>query len=341
MEPKITVIVPVYKAEQYIHKCIDSILSQTFECFELILINDGTPDKSGKICDEYALKDNRVIVNHKPNGGVSSARNNGIKIAKGEYMLFVDSDDWIEPNTLSTLIDHTLNDENDVIIFGLIKDLFSKKELIKSEYNGFFKKQQISIEDLRNNFIYFLNSVGMHPSWMYLFKTDIIVEQNLYFDSKLVLYEDFDFNLRYLNHSSKITFIPDALYHYNLDASTNQLAKRNKINIVSDISTVCNSLFDFINHTNQNMMLKKNAEQMYSYVLPMYTLCLKNIIIHKKVTKMSEKFEVLKQLHNDENFRLVMLHYANSIRFYKFLFILLNKKLYLFAYLLLLYKFYK
>ena len=92
--PFVSGIVPVYKAENFLPKCIDSILNQTYKDFELILVNDGSPDKSGKICDKYSEKDNRIIVIHKKNGGVSSARNIGIENATGKYICFVDSDDF-------------------------------------------------------------------------------------------------------------------------------------------------------------------------------------------------------------------------------------------------------
>ena len=94
MTPKISVIVPVYNVEKYLPRCIDSILSQTFTDFELLLIDDGSPDNCGKICDEYAAKDSRVRVFHKPNGGVSSARNLGLDNARGEWIAFIDSDDF-------------------------------------------------------------------------------------------------------------------------------------------------------------------------------------------------------------------------------------------------------
>ncbi|MDT6814838.1 glycosyltransferase, partial [Enterococcus faecium] len=93
---EISIIVPVYKVEKYLRKCVDSILAQTFTDFEVILVDDGSPDNSGKICDEYAEKDNRVRVIHKENGGLSSARNAGIDVARGKYLGFVDSDDYID-----------------------------------------------------------------------------------------------------------------------------------------------------------------------------------------------------------------------------------------------------
>ena len=101
--PKISVIVPVYKAEKYICRCVDSILAQTFTDFELLLIDDGSPDNSGAICDEYAASDSRVKVFHKENGGVSSARNVGLDNACGEWITFVDADDWIAETFIAGL----------------------------------------------------------------------------------------------------------------------------------------------------------------------------------------------------------------------------------------------
>ena len=101
--PAISVIVPVYKAENCLSQCVDSILAQTFQDFEILLIDDGSPDQSGALCDEYAAKDSRIRVFHKENGGVSSARNLGLAQAAGTYIAFADSDDWMEPEELETL----------------------------------------------------------------------------------------------------------------------------------------------------------------------------------------------------------------------------------------------
>ena len=117
--PKISVIVPVYKAEQYIRRCVDSILAQTFTDFELLLIDDGSPDNSGAICDEYAAKDSRIKVFHKENGGVSSARNLGLDNATGEWITFVDSDDWIETDYLQLCLNLSETNNLDFLKFDL------------------------------------------------------------------------------------------------------------------------------------------------------------------------------------------------------------------------------
>lgn len=119
--PKISIIVPVYNVEEYIHRCIDSILAQTFTDFELILVNDGSPDQCGKICDEYAENDSRIKVIHKKNGGLSDARNAGLEIAQGEYIGFVDSDDWIEADMYNILYQNAIQFDADISICKMRK----------------------------------------------------------------------------------------------------------------------------------------------------------------------------------------------------------------------------
>ena len=115
---RISVIVPVYNVEKYLSRCVDSILNQTFTDFECILVDDGSPDNCGKICDEYAKKDKRVKVIHKQNGGLSDARNTGLDIAGGEYIYFLDSDDYVEYNLLEKLNDTICVCNAEMIVFG-------------------------------------------------------------------------------------------------------------------------------------------------------------------------------------------------------------------------------
>lgn len=125
--PLISVIVPVYKAEAYLPQCVDSILGQSYSHLELILVDDGSPDKSGQLCDQYAQKDSRVRVLHKENGGASSARNAGITLANGEYFSFVDSDDWVSSSLLSTLYDLLARYKADIAI-GEFGDLSNREK---------------------------------------------------------------------------------------------------------------------------------------------------------------------------------------------------------------------
>lgn len=139
--PQISVIIPVYKAEKFLHRCLDSILAQTYSNWELLLVNDGSPDNSGAICEEYAAKDARIKVFHKENGGVSAARNTALERAKGVFVTFVDSDDWIDKDCLNTCINNMINNELDLVQFGLRKiktdgTVLSEKLLLsKREFN--------------------------------------------------------------------------------------------------------------------------------------------------------------------------------------------------------------
>ena len=140
---KLSIIVPVYKVEQYIHKCVDSILNQTFTDFELILVDDGSSDNCGKICDEYAHKDERVRVIHKENGGVSSARNLGIDEAKGEYISFIDPDDWIELNMYEEIFNYVEESKIDIACFEVYEVKGNKCSAhYRFESNKVFEKEE-------------------------------------------------------------------------------------------------------------------------------------------------------------------------------------------------------
>ena len=128
MMPEISVIVPVYNVEKYVGRCIDSILNQTFTDFELILVNDGSTDNSGVLCDKYAKSDDRIKVIHKENGGLSDARNCGIDESLGEYLSFIDSDDWVENNFLKTLYDNAIKHKAEIVIVNFHKVLDSGLE---------------------------------------------------------------------------------------------------------------------------------------------------------------------------------------------------------------------
>lgn len=215
MLPKISVIVPVYKAEKYLHRCIDSILAQTFIDFELLLINDGSPDNSGAICDEYARKDSRISVFHKENGGVSSARNLGLDNAKGEWIAFVDADDWLKCKYLEKLAKQLDAD--------MIKCDIEPTSNISShkitENNKYDVKQ--FIEKKGKEFI-------ARCVYATLFKTNIIREFNIHFNKQIRYGEDMIFNLQYLYHCQDIRLTNYTGYVYFSDT---EIIYHNKYNL--------------------------------------------------------------------------------------------------------------
>ena len=189
--PQISIIIPVYNSENYLRECLDSITKQTFTDFEVLLINDGSTDKSGIICDEYAAKDSRFKVFHKENGGVSSARNLGLHNAKGEWITFVDSDDLIEEDALKNFI-LTNSDQIDFFLFG-VKKLIDEKEVT---FFYFENDQVFSVLEFINK--YPLCQYFAEP-WSKFFKSSIIKINNITFDESLSWGEDSLFNVQYLS----------------------------------------------------------------------------------------------------------------------------------------------
>jgi glycosyltransferase involved in cell wall biosynthesis len=189
-KPMISIVVPVYKAEPYLRRCVDSILAQNFTDFELILVDDGSPDKSGIICDEYAQKDTRVRIIHKKNGGVSSARNAGIEVARGDWLCFVDSDDYLEKEYLS---DFRINQDcqSDLYMQGYkVFDSLSNKQEVHAFQTDEFKGVLEVLAEAEDNYI--INS----PCFK-LFLRRIVVENSIRFDPKVSYGEDHLFSLSY------------------------------------------------------------------------------------------------------------------------------------------------
>lgn len=211
----ISVIVPIYKVERYLNKCVDSILNQTFTDFELILVDDGSPDNCGRICDEYAEKDNRIHVIHKENGGLSDARNAGLNYATGEYIVFVDSDDFIEPDLLEKAYS-TIVKGYDIVSFGfnVIGVDGSISAIIHPEVGKElrFEKQADYLEFILKIFMNW--RVGWE-AWSRIYRRDIIEKYELRFeDNSRIFAEDMYFNFCYIVHTKTMYAMKDCLYNY-------------------------------------------------------------------------------------------------------------------------------
>lgn len=212
--PKVSIIVPVYRVEQYLKACLDSALCQTYSDFELILVDDGSPDRCPDICDEYATQDSRIRVIHKKNSGVSDARNAGLDAATGEYIYFLDSDDFMEPDLLETVVEK-MDTGMDLVIFkyqsvyedGSTKDVqFCQQGMM-----------ELPNESARKRFItqtLLTYQVGWEP-WNRMFRRDKIEAYGLRFvDRKKTIAEDLYFSLCYCAHVSKLFVLDACLYNY-------------------------------------------------------------------------------------------------------------------------------
>ena len=203
--PKVSIIVPVYNVEKYIHICVDSILSQTFTEFECILVDDCTPDNSGRICDEYAMKDNRIKVIHKPqNEGLPQARKTGFENSTGTYIQFVDSDDWIEPELVDRLYSFAMSNEYDMICCDWYRHN-KKNEII-------YKKMPIISSDYINNIKNIILVVGLEASvWNKFYKREVL--EHICFPLKN-FYEDKFISTQTFYYSKNIGYYNAAFYHY-------------------------------------------------------------------------------------------------------------------------------
>lgn len=214
MNPKISVIVPVYKAEKYLHRCVDSILAQTFTDFEVLLIDDGSPDRSGEICDEYAQKDTRVRVFHKENGGVSSARNLGLDNARGEWISFIDADDYLSQG----FFDIQGNEDADII---------QKSYTIVQEENGKQETRNVIAGSFNNkeDFYRFFVRKRTNALWDKIIRRKLIGDTR--FNVNVHIGEDFLFFLSLLKNIKCYDFNEKGNYYY-LIRSGSAMQKINK-----------------------------------------------------------------------------------------------------------------
>lgn len=203
--PKVSIIVPVYKAEAYLHRCVDSILAQTFTDFELLLIDDGSPDRSGEICDEYAQKDSRIRVIHKENGGVSSARQRGLDEAVGEYTIHADPDDWVEPNMLEELYKKAKQDDADIVICDYFNNIGTKQTICR-QCPSSLEPKQVLIELFQQ----------LHGScWNKLARRVCYKQYGIEFPRGINYCEDLFTWVQFLSHKEvKVAYLNKAFYHY-------------------------------------------------------------------------------------------------------------------------------
>lgn len=224
---KFSIIVPVYKVEKYICSCIESILNQEYPDLELLLIDDGSPDNSGIICDEYAKSDSRVKVFHQVNRGVSYARNVGLNNASGEYVLFVDADDVLYYDALITL-NHTIEtspDNLDLIQFSM-----------NNEYNIYEKDDKIS--DILNPEDYIKANVFNVSAAGTLYRRDIINNNSIRFNESIKYAEDQLFFVEYLKYSRYNIRINNVLYYYRITNTNSAMHNQNSEEIVKSVKAI-------------------------------------------------------------------------------------------------------
>lgn len=203
---KVSIIVPVYNVEKYLRKCLDSLINQTLKDIEIICVNDGSKDNSPKILEEYAKKDNRIIVINQENAGLSVARNSGIDIAKGEYIGFVDSDDWVDLDFFEKLYYSATSNDADIAVSGIIRVTGIKKK-------KFLNFEKETITDNANLKFELCDVPEKSYVWNKIYKTEKLKEIGLEFE-KGIFYEDCIFTPQALFYLGKIVTVPNIYYYY-------------------------------------------------------------------------------------------------------------------------------
>ncbi len=289
--PIISAIVPIYNSEKYLEACIDSILAQTFTDFELILIDDGSTDSSGIICDRYAQKDNRVVVIHKENAGVSAARNDGINLAKGEYITFVDSDDTLEENFLENAYEKI--GENDLYISGIKMITFNNSLVDSVVTYGIKESRVLSVVELLETLTKEFPEICISGPCCKLYKKEIINMNDISFDVSLTCGEDTCFNIDYLSKIDFIYFDKNSYYNY-YRINENSLFSRYYRNMYEIYYLVFSKFFSLLKE-------KKSSETGINNITKLYVIKMISAIIHihEYSKSFKEKLSVIKKVENN------------------------------------------
>ena len=237
-EPLISIIIPVYNVEKYLPKCLDSVINQTYQNLEIICINDSSPDNSLSILEEYAEKDKRIKIITKDNTGVSNARNSGLDIASGEYIMFIDADDWVSINICEAMYNIAKEKNIDVVMCDYIKEFSNvSKQNYTFDKNICFNKDDVK-HKLYRRMIGLYNDELAHPEkadnlctiWAKLYKRSIIEDNDIRFYDirKIGTYEDGLFNLDVFRCTNTVFYVAEGMYHYRKDNKDSITTKYNK-----------------------------------------------------------------------------------------------------------------
>ncbi len=218
---KVSVVLPFYNTGKYLSRCIDSIMKQTYSNYELLLINDGSTDNSGEIAHTWERSDQRIQVIDKENSGVSDSRNWGIERATGEYLFFIDADDWVEPNILELLVAELEQNQSDWSICAIWKEYSNKKVLSAGHSTGIVNRDEALISLYNDGYI-------RPVVWGKLYRLNWIRQNKIYFDTEIHYSEDVLFLTKVLLFSTKISYLEIPLYHYFVDNQESALHRWDK-----------------------------------------------------------------------------------------------------------------
>jgi glycosyltransferase involved in cell wall biosynthesis len=262
----VSIVIPVYKVEKYLSECLDSVIVQTYSDLQIILIDDGSPDNCGAICDEYVAKDDRITVIHSENGGLSAARNRGLVLCEGKYVFFVDSDDFLEPNAVELLVQTAESNRLDVLLYDAISFDETNDDVLESEINKYIRKNNYSA--VRTGAQMFLDMLGndeyRSPVQYYFYNREFLTNHLLTFHEG-ILHEDEEFNFFALLKAKRVKHIPGVLYHHRFRADSIMGTKSTQRNIDSCYEIIRQFMAhsdEFLSNTQTAAAYKKGLARM-------------------------------------------------------------------------------
>lgn len=289
----VSVVIPFYNSEKTLDRCIQSVVLQEYSNLDIILIDDGSTDESEKICQKYLIKEYRIRYFYQENQGVSSARNYGIDVAKGDYILFIDSDDYIDSNMISELLENM-----DISICGYSTYYIEEKKEISyiTNYNE-LKKMDIKRDKFLKHLGYWmlnLNIICM--PWNKLFNLKKIRDNNLYFPYEISYGEDLIFNLNYFNIMETVSFIPECLYHYEV-GKANSLEGKYKDDIFRQQREQFQMILDLLEE--KNLLGYYNKRNLACYFIGRVEYCIKMLFHKQCLLSIEEKKRRIRNIIED------------------------------------------
>ncbi len=286
-DKKISIIVPAYNVENYVGECIESLIAQTYKNLEVIIVDDGSKDNTGKIIDQYAEKDKRILVVHQKNGGLPHARNTGLQYASGDYIMFLDSDDWLDMNCCEIVLNKIQSFDADLLFFEYSKEY--KNKTVKMKTYG-QKELKFDLTGVKEFFLYDMRTI---TAWGKIYKSEIIGNQR--YNESMKTAEDVDFNFRVYKKTKRALYIDDNLLHYRILENSAIHGFDPKID--DKLSNVIDSLYEWAQEDFEHM------EAYYSFVAIAYILICQNKICSNPGLNFLKKVSEISRIGENSSYK--------------------------------------
>jgi glycosyltransferase involved in cell wall biosynthesis len=289
---KVSVVIPVYNVEKHLNSCIDSLINQTLNEIEIILVNDGSTDNSGTICDDYASKDKRIRVIHKENGGLSDARNTGFEIINGSFICYLDSDDWFEHNMLEDFYNAAIEANADIVVGGIMIDYVHEGYNIEKNLNNMVCKDSLVTKGILE-----CEEKGLfNPVCNKLYRSEFLRNNNITFIKDGMPAEDLLYNCEHFKRVKSLVLLDKAYYHY-MRRNEETLVTKYYDNLTGKINRFINARKELYNYYR---ILENVGERQFNKTKLVYLhLCIKNIYRKECNLTSKDKISLLREIKKD------------------------------------------